>query len=218
MSDSDSKPNAILTSKQRKLLVGDEELTSDQARAIKNRIRKRVATAVGDFVILFRYLEHAEIEKIFETEMEARASSGDTEEVAREVANTPSAKIQLPQMLAFLAWANDLDDAQVFPNEGADQPALHDFSMMAEIGLEEYFAKRKGMLADVTVSIELENLRPVEDLESDDASEISTKDINRMFATEWESPAMDEDDLEAAKEARRQYVRDKLDDAGGDDT
>jgi integrase len=68
---------------------------------------------------------------------------------------------ELPAAFQFLSHVQDLEDEQIYPDLER-QPAFADFVEAAEKGLERDIAERKGSIAEVTVTVEVESLQPPE--------------------------------------------------------
>ena len=158
---------------------------------------------------MFRYLDNSELKEIFETKEEIRAVRY-SEEIAETISNVPDASAQLHLVFAFLARIHDLNDEQVFQDLGAEQPVFSSFVRDAEMGLEKYLAQRKGVLANVDISIEIDNVRPVSELGSEE-NDFTLRDANRVFTTRRQSPGLSPEQLEDVRKAWTRRVRKDMD-------
>lgn len=135
----------ILTAGDREFLTdesGQAELTPSAVSHRWTNIRNRVYNSMYDF----RYLNQLDSETL---------------ERALVQGEDLGAVTELPAAFQFLSHVQDLEDEQIYPSLER-QPAFADFVEAAEKGLERDIAERKGSIAEVTVTVEVESLQPPE--------------------------------------------------------
>jgi hypothetical protein len=163
MANEDRPTHAILTESQRKLLRGDKDDLSEAAvRSAKSRIRERIEQSLLDLRLLFLELDNDDIANIFDTAEETTPVGKDEEVLLHSPASG-----YLPSALAFFVRASNPEDADVYEQLGAEQPAFAEFFNSVERAVERYLAAEKHLDADVTVNLTLKNVRPAEELRAD---------------------------------------------------
>lgn len=159
--DENEAPSALLTPHQRAYLRGEIDVSPGGERALKSRLRKRVHAGLADLRLLFLHLETEELKKIFGSSHYVETNDDGDKEQAAEFSVAPA---YIPSAIALFLRASNLEDADIFPRLGAGQPAFAEFSRRVESGIETYLAREKSRVADVSVQIELSNVRPTQEL------------------------------------------------------
>lgn len=82
-------------------------------------------------------------------------------------APSPAAPVLLPSALAFFIRAANHEDHDVYEELGGHGPGLNDFTLAVEKAFERYLAAEKQLTADVSVTVEFEDTRPMEELRTE---------------------------------------------------
>lgn len=195
----------ILTEKQREYLELNkaerrEEYSRQQRYRLRKNIRQRARDGLLDFDLLFRGLTDDDMAEIFQTEAEqpivdteVRAST-ETEDIEIEgetpagIASEPpvpeqirneAAVIGVRSAIAFLARVENLKGDPIVPGL-TSQPALARFRRSVEEGVRRYIAQSHQLSADVSVSINVNDLQPVDEVLERIESEPDVLDLHTL--------------------------------------
>lgn len=168
------RPHAVLTDSQRDILRGEAEEASDATvYSARYRIRDRLRASLADLGLLFAEVDQTDLQQVFDfgeylydpiDEDEENALADDLADSAEDVASPP-APVHLPGALAFFIRAANHEDNDVYEELGGHGPGLKDFTRAVEKGFEKYLAAEKRLAADVSVTVEFEDTRPMEELQ-----------------------------------------------------
>lgn len=169
----DGRMHALLTDHQRALLRGERpDATYHAEYNAKKRIRERLRAGLLDLRLLSRRLEEEDLQRVFDyqnylydptDEDEENAHADDLADSAEDVPEIVAPAL-LPSALGFFIRASNHEDHDVYPELNGHGPGLTDFTEAVEDAYEDYLAAEKQRAADVTVTVEFENVRPVEEL------------------------------------------------------
>lgn len=148
----DRKQASVLTDSQLRYLEGSNEPA--RPRKYDRRIRNRIHMGLLDLNLLFRYLEEDELRKVFGPHFAA----DEVELLQDRDEKIGPARAAVPGAIAFLAWALDLDDAPILPPFDETQPAFQNLTTAIEKAVHKYLHRKKGILAQVDVDIELSDV------------------------------------------------------------
>jgi hypothetical protein len=164
----------VLTDSQRDILRGEAEEASDATvYSARYRIRDRLRASLADFGLLFTQLDQTDLQQVFDFENYLYDPTDEDEENAIEIDRstegvpTPAAPVHLPSALAFFIRAANHEDNDVYEELGGHGPGLKDFTLAVERGFEKYLAAEKRLAADVSVTVEFGDMRPVEELQAE---------------------------------------------------
>ncbi len=169
----DGRTHALLTDAQRTLLRGERPDATYAARYnAKKRIRERLRGGLLDLRLLSRRLEEEDLQRVFDYENYLYDPTDEDEEnaladdLADSAGDVPEivAPVLLPSALGFFIRASNHEDHDVFPELNGHGPGLADFTEAVEDAYEDYLAAEKQRAADVTVTVEFENVRPIDEL------------------------------------------------------
>jgi len=178
---SDEKPAAVLTNAQRDYLNG-ESVSDSYERKLRKGIRDRIEASMGDFATLFSKLEQEEVRETFGTATGKRSETdrrerhnahrqaNDVDEIEQEDVEQdvdprttgPNASAALAFFLRGLNYGDErihkgLDEI------GEQQPAFRHLTEAIEQAVSLYLREETPYMADVNVSIELENVEHQEE-------------------------------------------------------
>jgi len=156
-----TSPQGLLTQEQRDFLKADsvdEEYSRQQRYRFRKNIRRRISNGIKDFELLFRELPNDQLKRLFETEVVEMDTDRELREDEYDILLTQ----HFAQMVAFIARAHDLEDAQIFPQLGRGQPALEGLFTTFDKGIRTWLLTQKGMFGDVNTNVEFDDVKPVE--------------------------------------------------------
>ena len=155
------KPTSVLTKSQRQYILGENHPSNE--RMYRKRIRDRIDAGLYDMSLLLKYYDEKEIQRTFE-------GSGDRvskyDEANDNDQSNPSAGVHAPGAIAFLIHGMNRKGEGIYPelaNKGIEQPAITPFRKAVESGVKEYLREQTPYIADVNVSIELNNVEHTEE-------------------------------------------------------
>ncbi len=161
---SDDKPTAVLTNAQREYLQGEKEYRPSVERQVQRRIRERIEQGIADFTTLFHKLEQEEVRKTFGSN--TGEAIKDHEELQGESPNPPTTSASVPSAMAFFLRGLNYGDEPIhkgLDEIGEQQPAFDQFADSVEAGVSQYLKEETPYMANVNVSIELENVEHQEE-------------------------------------------------------
>jgi hypothetical protein len=168
------RPHALLTDSQRDILRGDTEEASDATvYSARYRIRDRLRASLADLRLLFAELDQTDLQQVFDFENylydPPDNDVDDAMEIDSAAADVPSlaAPVHLPSALAFFIRAANHEDHDVYEELGGHGPGLKDFTFAVEEAFEDYLAAEKQLAANVSVTAEFEDTRPMEELRAE---------------------------------------------------
>lgn len=160
---SDDKPTAILTNSQREYIQGENEPSNP--REYDRRIRNRLEYGLYDLYLLFEHLDDDEVRKAFGSNFAPAVT--DAEELKDGIPEPPATSAWVPGAMAFILRGLNYGDEPIHPGLdelGEQQPAFTHFTEAIENGVRKYLNEKQERLADVNVTIELENVEPTDEL------------------------------------------------------
>ncbi len=168
----DGRMHALLTDHQRQLLRGEHPDATYAARYnAKKRIRERLRAGLLDLRLLSLRLEEEDLQRVFDYQNYMIDATDEDEEnalddLADSAGDVPDivAPALLPSALGFFIRASNHEDHDVFPELKGHGPGLVDFTEAVADAYEDYLAAEKKRVADVTVTVEFENVRPIDEL------------------------------------------------------
>lgn len=184
MGDND-EPAALLTNTQRDYLKGEKSVTPSYERNLRDNIHDRIEATMGDFVTLFCELDQEDVQEAFDISKFATQIGVDSEKMSNELEKvTDPNKIDkesveedvpqprgtaanAPAVIAFLLRGLNEEEQPIYEFfEGMDepQPAFRRFTEVVEQGISMYLQQETNYAASVSVSIDLENLEPIDEL------------------------------------------------------
>lgn len=147
---------SILTNSQRQYVLGENNPSNP--RMYRKRIRDRIDAGLFDMTLLLKSYDTKEIQETFE-------GSGNLvstyDETSGNSQSSPSAGVFAPGAIAFLIHGLNRKGEGIYPQlskEGVEQPAITPFREAVEIGVKDYLREQTPYIADVDVSIELDNV------------------------------------------------------------
>jgi hypothetical protein len=175
-----SEETGFIGDSLREFLEGEDDKYADQ---YNGRVRNRTEAALFDFYYLFEYLEQDQVKKLFgsnfasviqeDNHQEAASKGGETveEEDLEQVPNPPATRAYIAFAIAFFLRGLNYDEQSVIPRyeeaTGRQQPMFDQFSDTVEQGIHRYLREKQDVYADVNVKIELENIRPSDEILQD---------------------------------------------------
>jgi len=159
---SPDRERGILTESDRRFLQdeGYREAQSPSARSHRWRaIRERLGEALLDIGLLSRELPANRMREAFEHSVQVLDEENDDEE-AMEYDELLSAR--LPGVARFLTRAHELDTSDSLYPDTTPQPAYQELERTLEKGIERDIAARRGAIAEVDVTVNLDRLVPPE--------------------------------------------------------
>jgi hypothetical protein len=157
---SDDKPTAILTNAQRKYLQGEKEYRPSVERQVQRRIRERIEQGIADFTTIFHKLDQEEVRKIFGSNTAQPIK--DYEEALCDTHAPPTTTTSVPMAMAFFLRGLNYSEEPIhkgLDEIGEQQPAFNQFVDSVETGVSQYLKEETPYMANVKVSIELENVK-----------------------------------------------------------
>lgn len=157
----EDRPGSILTGRLERFVKGEEPAPN---RSLYNkRVRRRIEYALVDLATLFEHLREEERRKIFGPHYGEIGDPAVTYGQLSEGQDQPStdgsyAPAYLPKAFAFFVWALNVNDDLIYPPFDERQPAFEGFEKVAAEGVKEYLFEKHDLLANVDVSIELDNV------------------------------------------------------------
>ena len=170
-----SDETGFLGDSHREFLEGKEKTNPSTYKA---RVRERTEAALFDFYYLFEHLEQDQVRKMFGTKFappvgrdHQKVGDPEVNEVNKDTTEDvyqPSATAAYTEfVIAFLIHGLSYGE-DIYPGleqaTGEQQPAFDDFTRCVEQGVRRYLTGKKNLHADVTVRIELENVRASDEL------------------------------------------------------
>lgn len=169
------RPQGLLTPAQREYLLSSDPMEEyDRHKRYRRRegIKRRIREGMFDLSLLAGNLDADTLQDIFTRDMEQVVEDvirEDFEAAHEETHLRPEAAVN--GAIMFLLRTTDRTDTPIYPDMDV-QPLFQNFIHQAERGTRKFLAQEKDTIADVTVRIELENIRPTEEvLEQAEASE-----------------------------------------------
>jgi hypothetical protein len=151
------RDRGVLTPADRRYLLGEADIEpkSTIERQTRERIRNRLANSVLDLALLYAHLEDRDLRQVFAADLEEHDASDDPDADRVVEASTPSERVALRHAAALVLRIYDVDNTQAFPR-------LDVFSDELAAGIEHYLADYKGLSADVTVDMTLDDVGPAD--------------------------------------------------------
>jgi hypothetical protein len=175
-----SEETGFIGDSLREFLEGGDDKYADQ---YNGRVRNRTEAALFDFYYLFEYLEQNQVRKLFgsnfasviqeDDHQEAASKGGETveEEDLEQVPNPPATRAYIEFAIAFFLRGLNYHSQSFIPRyeeaTGRQQPMFDQFSDTVEQGIHRYLREKQDVYADVNVKIELENIRPSDEILQD---------------------------------------------------
>jgi len=157
-------PASILTSTQREYVTGEREPSN--TRVFEKRVRDRIEAGMIDMTLLSSSYDNTQIRRGFEGFAPEISKYDETQD---KIPTGGQGGAFAPGAIAFLiAGLNKGEpiDPIIENKDGGEQPALSEFRKAVEQGVQNYLAENSRYLADVSVSIELDNMDHVDDFDS----------------------------------------------------
>jgi len=170
----------FLGDSHREFLEGEEKTNPSQYR---RRVRDRTEEALFDFYYLLEYLEQNQVRKLFGSNFASVIQEDDHQEAAikddetikeedlEQVPNPPATRAYIQFAIAFFLRGLNYHSQSFIPRyeeaTGRQQPMFDDFSNTVEQGIQLYLRDKQDVYADVNVKIELENIRPSDEILQD---------------------------------------------------
>jgi len=174
-----SDETGFLGDSVREFLEGEKK---SNPSVYNTRARERTEAALFDFYYLFEYLDQEEVRKLFgsntasliEKQHQKAADVEDTTVEKGDLDDTPSISVTpayIEFAIAFFLRGLNYSEQSVIPRyeevTGRQQPMFDQFTGPIEQGIQRYLRDRQEVYADVNVKIELENIRPSDELIND---------------------------------------------------
>lgn len=161
------QPASLLTNKQRKYLQGKAEPSN--VSQTEGRMYERIERGLFDFYILFEYLNDEQLENVFGTRTGKHIERH--KELQGDTPDQPAAAAYTELAMAFFLRGLNYGDEDIYAgleeSTGEPQPAFKHFIENVEKGIQRYLRDEKQRNADVTVNIELDNIRPSDEFIKD---------------------------------------------------
>lgn len=121
----------------------------------KKRMRERIARGLEDLGLLFEFLDAEELQRIFDHYPSHRPEKtyNDDGTESWNYAEAMGGLTFIRDALAFLLWATS--------SEG--EPAFDEFERMLQKATRKYLEHKQDLVADVKVTIEIDNVQSVAD-------------------------------------------------------
>lgn len=161
MSDDEGSARGILTSADREYLNDPDSYSRQAAYNREQAIRERLQRAFRDFPLLMKALDDDVLDDLLAPEWISEELDDGSTEAGSKIS---SDAITLPYAVAFLiraALATDRRDP--FPEAGVEA-ALSSFIRDTERAIEIWLNSRHELTADVSVSVEADDLRRAADV------------------------------------------------------
>lgn len=161
---SEDRPTSILTNSQREYLQGVEDSQPSNPREYNRRIRERIESGLLDLHILFENLSQEELRKTFGTDVAPRIDP--QEQANGDTPTSTSTPVWVPGAIAFFLRGLDYGEepiVEAFEHMGEEQPAFSAFTDAVENGVQQYLHEEKNYSANVSVTIELDDLGPTQE-------------------------------------------------------
>lgn len=152
--DNDERPRGILTKADREYLRNPDEYTRQARHERRKNIEKRIANSMGDFELLAGELDDEILIRLRENLLSYAKGESDYYEGA------PPADVVVGDGFAFLARLSLIMHDQKTPID--TETALKPVSSNIEDGIRVLLNKQYNLIADVNVSIETTDVKPVE--------------------------------------------------------
>lgn len=163
-------PAAVLTTSQREYVLGENDYTGNQARAIESRIRNRLKAALYDFELIWRALPDEEIRKMLSERDE-----------------------EIPPYSALASWLYRLqpENTSVVPDFVEDEEdTSEDYDYRAQWtarevskGITKAIEHREEVAATVRTSIEVERDVSLDELAERDLTKLSGDRLKTLLRT-----------------------------------
>ena len=155
---------SILTPSQREYVAGQSEPSN--TRAYEQRIRNRIEAGLFDMAILSANYDSSQIQRAFNASAQPISKFDETQ---GKISTGGQGATAAPGTIAFLIEGlnkGEPIDPIIENKDGGEQPALSEFRKAVEQGVQNYLAENSRYLADVSVSIELNNMDHVDDFDT----------------------------------------------------
>jgi hypothetical protein len=150
---------SVLTDSQRKFVSGKKDPSNH--RVYKQRIRKRIEYGLHDLGHLFREYDPEEIRAAFGGFAGDISPHDEYNEDQDQIPQGGSAAAFAPGAVALLLQGLNHRGDPIYPmleEEDREQPALAEFREAIEEGIRQYLREKTPYLADVNVSIDLDEI------------------------------------------------------------
>ena len=178
---------SILTEAQRQYLNDGTNLSGDPVSnpyEYDKNIKKRLARILLDLSILYENLEQEDLRDVFaegiaelqEAESNEQGETSlwycnDCGEYTESVNHNCSGKqydphwyAAAPSAFAFFVWALNINDEPIYPPYDKPQPAFERLEEALEKGMAKYLSDKQNLVANVSISIDLEDVDRIEEL------------------------------------------------------
>jgi hypothetical protein len=152
------KQASILTDSHLKFLSGEREKPPSNPSKYRGRIRDRIEHGIVDMGYLFDYLSEEELRKVFGPNYAGPIQPHDSIQEGSRGEYGGIAPAAMPGALAFLVRGMSINDEPILPPFDEPQPAFEPFINALEYGISKYLSEKRGISADVSVRIELDNV------------------------------------------------------------
>ena len=150
-------PASMLTQSQREFVIGESEPSNK--RVYQKRIRERIEAGLMDMALLSANYDTSQIRRSFNGFAQPISKYDETQ---GNVPTSGQAGAYAPGAIAFLVEGLNVDGEPIYPliesKDGQEQPALSEFRKAVEQGVQQYLRENTRYVADVNVSIELNDI------------------------------------------------------------